>query len=163
MASKFGSLVNLSNVSKYSSIPIFSSLYKYLFTNGLKDFSKKNITITCIGSNINCVTNLDATTAKYALPYSTFKNTDSKNIFMPINTIILLIINLSINLKSFISFPGFLYKNIPYTNPINAALIVNPGKYAPNGKSIAPIKSPKSCNYCCIFRSADRLLQASLG
>ena len=52
-----------------------------------------------------------------------------------------------INLKFFLSSPGFLYKNSPYTSPINPADTVNPGKYAPNGNKIAPIKSPKCCNY----------------
>ena len=35
-------------------------------------------------------------------------------------------------------------KNIPYINPINPAVIVKPGKYAPNGKISAPIKSPNA-------------------
>jgi len=142
IASKFGSFVTLSNPLKYSSIVIFSSLYKYFFTNGLRYFSSKNIVITCIGSIILWVTSLDAITAKYAFPYSTFKNADSSRILIPPRTITLLIINWKINFKSFLFSSGFLYKNIPYTNPINADDIVKPGKYAPNGNKIAPIKSP---------------------
>ena len=50
MASKFGSFVNLSNVSKYSSIPTFSSLYKYFLVNGLKAFSNINIVISDVAN-----------------------------------------------------------------------------------------------------------------
>ena len=129
---------------KYSSIVILSSLYKYFFANGLSDFSKKYIVITCIGSIINCVTSLEDTTTQYAFPYIIFRNSDSINIFIPNKTIILLIINSIMNFKSLCSFPGFLYKISPYTKPIKAADIVNPGKYAPNGNNKAPIKSPKA-------------------
>ena len=80
----------------------------------------------------------------YAFPYIMFKNADSITTFTPICTIKLLNISLKINVLSFISLFGFLYKNIPYINPINPAVIVKPGKYAPNGKISAPIKSPNA-------------------
>lgn len=48
--------------------------------------------------------------------------------------------------KCLFSLFGVSYKNIPNISPASPQLTVNPGKYAPNGQNIAPIKSPK-CSY----------------
>lgn len=69
-----------------------------------------------------------------------FSHKEFSNKFITTNTITVLIIDFIV--KYFFALFGVSYKNNPNIKPDNASLIVKPGKYAPNGHRMAPIKSP---------------------